>query len=87
MWILIVLIVISLILLIYGGCKEDSGLPFIYAFLGVVMLASLIGICERNIPTASDVYRGKTTLEITYKQIDTLQIPVDSTVVWKENYI
>ena len=31
-------------------------------------------------PTALDVYQGKTTLEITYKD----SIPVDSVVVWKE---
>ena len=32
-------------------------------------------------PTAIDVYEGKTTLEITYKD----GAPVDSTVVWKYN--
>lgn len=31
-------------------------------------------------PAALDVYQGKTTLEITYKD----NIPVDSIVVWKE---
>ena len=30
-------------------------------------------------PTAIDVYKGKTTLEITYRD----GVPVDSTVVWK----
>ena len=30
-------------------------------------------------PTAIDVYEGKTTLEITYKD----GVPIDSTVVWK----
>ena len=30
-------------------------------------------------PKAIDVYKGKTTLEITYKD----RVPVDSTVVWK----
>lgn len=30
-------------------------------------------------PTAIDVYEGKTTLEITYRD----GVPVDSTVVWK----
>ena len=30
-------------------------------------------------PTAIDVYEGKTTLEITYRN----GVPVDSTVVWK----
>ena len=32
-------------------------------------------------PTAIDVYEGRTTLEITYKD----GIPIDSTVVWKYN--
>ena len=32
-------------------------------------------------PSAMDVYRGKTTLEITYKD----GIPVDSVVVFKNN--
>ena len=30
-------------------------------------------------PRAIDVYKGKTTLEITYKD----KVPIDSTVVWK----
>lgn len=34
-----------------------------------------------NEPTAIDVYKGKTTLEITYKD----GVPIDSTVVWKNN--
>ena len=32
-------------------------------------------------PTAIDVYKGITTLEITYKD----GVPIDSTVVWKYN--
>ena len=32
-------------------------------------------------PTAIDVYEGKTTLEITYRN----GVPVDSTVVWNYN--
>ena len=32
-------------------------------------------------PTAIDVYKGKTTLEITYRD----GVPVDSTVVWNYN--
>jgi hypothetical protein len=33
-------------------------------------------------PTAMDVYQGKTTLEITYRD----SIPVDSIVVWKPEF-
>ena len=41
------------------------------------------GIYETDMkytPTAIDVYKGKTTLQITYKD----SIPVDSVVVFKE---
>ena len=34
---------------------------------------------SNNIPTALDVYRGKTTLEITYRD----SVAIDSTVVYK----
>ena len=46
--------------------------------LGVLLgyLAWLSGI---NTPTALDVYRGKTTLEITYRD----SVAIDSTVVYK----
>lgn len=49
---------------------------FVYSFL--VFILSLSCIYK---PSAMDVYRGKTTLEITYKD----KVPVDSTVVWKNN--
>ena len=35
---------------------------------------------EKSIPTAMDVYRGNTTLEITYRD----GIPIDSVVVFKQ---
>lgn len=38
------------------------------------------GIIKIKTPQAIDVYRGKTTLEITYKD----SIPIDSVVVFKE---
>lgn len=38
------------------------------------------GIIKINTPQAIDVYRGKTTLEITYKD----SVPIDSVVVFKE---
>ena len=47
---------------------------FVYSFL--IFILSLSCVCK---PSAIDVYRGKTTLEITYKN----RVPIDSTVVWK----
>ena len=35
---------------------------------------------EKSIPTAMDVYRGNTTLEITYRD----GVPVDSVIVFKQ---
>ena len=65
------------IMVITKGKKPDIKILyvlFIYSFL--VLLLSLSYI---NKPKAIDVYRGETTLEITYKN----RVPVDSTVVWK----
>ena len=47
----------------------------LYPFLVLLLLISYM---EK--PTAIDVYKGKTTLEITYKD----KVPIDSTVVWKD---
>ena len=46
----------------------------LYSFLVLFLLISYI-----TKPKAIDVYKGKTTLEITYKD----KVPIDSTVVWK----
>lgn len=48
---------------------------------GLVAIISLIVgcICSPH-PTAMDIYRGKTTLEITYRN----DVPVDSVVVFKD---
>ena len=52
-------------------------------FSGVIVGAITLGIMHtiisKNTPTALDVYRGKTTIEITYRD----SIPIDSVVVYK----
>ena len=45
------------------------------AFFGVCIY--LLIVCDK--PTSLDVYRGKTTLEITYRD----SVAIDSTVVYK----
>lgn len=49
--------------------------------IGCVLCADFLGFMPEHEkqPTALDVYNGKTTLEITYKD----SIPVDTVVVWK----
>lgn len=49
-------------------------------FAGGLFIILIWAIVEGGNPSAMDVYRGKTTLEITYKD----SIPIDSTVVWKD---
>lgn len=51
------------------------------AILSVIIL-DIINLIN-PIPTALEVYQGKTTLEITYRD----SIPVDSVVVFKDEFI
>lgn len=59
--------------------KETWIIYFIGIFFGIVLTVILLAIHD-NEPSAMDVYRGETTLEITYRD----SIPIDSTVVWKD---
>ena len=46
---------------------------------GIISCLCFVQTFNVNIPTALDVYRGKTTLEITYRD----SVAIDSTVVYK----
>ena len=83
---------LGLILIGIGILGIITGLTYDNAVFGIAWLVSctlfiigtVITLCwaidgEIN-PTAMDVYQGKTTLEITYKD----GIPVDSVVVFNE---
>ena len=48
--------------------------------LVALLTICICGIISISTPKAIDVYRGRTTLEITYKD----SIPIDSVVVFKE---
>ena len=54
--------------------KIGSGAILVLVVIGFTLL--LIILFE---PSAMDVYQGKTTLEVTYKE----NVPIDSVVVWK----
>ena len=87
MWLFIIFILTAMILLLSVMCIIDiikgNGFDsnffvytlFVYSFLVFLLLLSYV-----YKPKAIDVYRGKTTLEITYKD----RVPIDSTVVWKK---
>ena len=76
------MIVVSLILGVFFIImamiiNEDDILPIALAVLGSFLLFIFFQSIK---PSAMDVYQGKTTLEITYKN----DVPVDSVVVFKE---
>ena len=52
---------------------------FVGIILGTAIFAMLIIFKDSKYPTPLDVYRGKTTLEITYKD----SIAIDGVVVFK----
>ena len=60
--------------------KEELFTKILFCTLPLYLfLVLLLLISYTTKPKAIDVYKGKTTLEITYKD----KIPIDSTVVWK----
>lgn len=75
-----IVIFVVFIKYLFSSSEEDKFHDFhvfivcIYSLIIIVLSA----ICLRK-PQAIDVYEGKTTLEITYKD----KVPIDSTVVWK----
>ena len=77
-----ILIVCIMVYSIHKGKLEWIVLGFVAGLLLVLFYILLAITCSsrRIAPTAIDVYRGKTTLEIIYRD----SVSVDSVVVWKE---
>lgn len=75
------IIIVLVFLTIYSevkGLQSTIGGVLIGAFIAV--LINIILVEEEPPIKPIDVYRGKTTLEITYRD----SVAVDSVVVWKE---
>ena len=88
MEILIILITLMFLMAILTiGIKEliNNNNPlielilFMLIFSIILVFITLIVTSLKEEPKAIDVYRGKTTLEITHKD----KMPIDSTVVWQ----
>ena len=73
------IIVIGAIFLSKEWVKTGVALAAIGGILGMIGAIGHHTELNSNTPTALDVYRGKTTLEITYKD----SVAVDSVVVYK----
>lgn len=71
----------AFIISIVALCEHKNPIPlivFVSMFLGYSIILGL-RIKDKH-PTAIEVYQGKTTLEVTYRD----SIPVDSVVVYKK---
>ena len=73
------LIFYSVILLVCAFITDHYKMtPFNLFLAGIAGIMMMSGISESK-PSAIDVYQGRTTLEITYRD----SVPVDSTVIFK----
>ncbi len=77
----IILVIVGLVALNCAGYIEadDSRWGGVLSLLSFIPFVIGVIIIHLGKPTAMDVYRGKTTLQITYKN----NVPIDSTVVYK----
>lgn len=78
-----ILVVIGFVLLTYSWSCKDYDYNGLVGMIGVILLLIAISIADAHIkehkPTALDVYRGNTELEITSVN----GIPTDTVVVFK----
>jgi hypothetical protein len=74
-------IIVSVAIMIYCYvCSEDELIVTFAIFGALGLFLFLTALHIQDMPSAMDVYRGKTTLKITY--VDS--VAVDSVVVFKE---
>lgn len=76
--ILIILIILNIIYIF--NTKNIYMLMFTINFILCFILLIIFLYYKYNTPKAIDVYRGKTTLEIVYRD----NVPIDSTVIFKK---
>jgi hypothetical protein len=82
-----ILVIIGFVLLTYSWTRKDYDYNGLVGMIGVILLLVAIAIADAHInahikdhnPTALDVYRGNTELEITSVN----GIPTDTVVVFK----
>lgn len=82
MWYLIITIVTSFVGATVSAISEikKKDLSFWVYACGFIGGITFMLFCNNDTPRPMDVYQGKTTLEITYKD----GVPVDSVVVFKD---
>ena len=80
---IILFVFLYVLFLVWNILTDNKDGRFLSAFLltmsGIICIVLLSSYQNRNKPTPLDVYQGKTTLEITYKD----GVPMDTVVVFK----
>lgn len=87
-WLAIITFILIVCIMVYAAHKEMLewvGVGIIVGFLILLFSIALAHACflPRTSPMPIDVYRGHTTLQITYKD----SVAVDTIVVFKDEYI
>ena len=77
---ILIIVLLTVIFAIYLTDKDEYICSLWCSTVGALLISfSIILNAKNDSPTALDVYQGKTTLKITYKD----GIPIDSVVVFK----
>ena len=71
--------VLTIVTVVLREAHDKEGMSAATMVCAVLFGAFLVMVLVESEPTALDVYRGKTTLEITYRD----SVAIDSTVVYK----
>ena len=75
---LLSILTVSIDIFLSDGFLSENFVKGLVALLSTIIIL-ILTVSLKTEPKAIDVYRGKTTLEITYKD----EVPIDSVVVWK----
>jgi uncharacterized membrane protein HdeD (DUF308 family) len=85
-WVIIIFGLLYIIFTFWNCSTNDKDQKLastcLSAVSAIIVFAAYLSCENRNTPTAIDVYQGKTTLEITYKD----SIRSDSIVVFKDEF-
>ena len=81
--ILILLLVLSFTWNVSSKDGDNRAISCFFAIMfSIILTGVFIDYKHKDIPTSLDVYQGKTTIEITYRD----SIPVDTIVVFKDEF-
>lgn len=84
--IIVLLILVLILVFVWNVFSEDNNNKATSCVCAIMFSAIVTGVIidykNKDNPTSLDVYQGKTTLEITYRD----SIPVDTVVVFKPEF-